>query len=267
VTFETIRLEKQDGVAWLVLARPDRGNAINGSMSRELPAAWEEIKRDAAVSVVIVTGDGDRALCTGFDVKDVASGTATVGAPEDRGTLAALRFTAIQNRCWKPVITAVNGMVTGGGLHFLADSDLIIASERATFFDNHVRVGLVSGAEPIGLVRRVPLEAVLRMSFLGGAERMDARQAKTIGLVSEVVPHDQLRSRAAELAQQILENSPTAMARTKQAIWESLDVGLDEAVERGWKVIEGYRGHPDAAEGARAFAERRKPRWTPLSMP
>jgi enoyl-CoA hydratase/carnithine racemase len=267
VAFETIRLEARNGVAWLFLTRPERGNAINGLMSRELPTAWEEIKRDANLSVVVVTGEGDRAFCTGFDVADVASGTATVGAPEDRGTLAALRFTALQNRCWKPVITAVNGMVTGGGLHFLADSDLIIASERATFFDNHVRVGLVSGAEPIGLARRIPLEAVLRMSFLGGAERMNARQAKTVGLVSEVVPHEALNSRVEELAQQILENSPTAMARTKQAIWESLDVGLSDAVELGWKVIEGYRGHPDAAEGASAFAARRKPRWLPLSMP
>ena len=265
MAFETIRLEPRDGVAWLVLARPDRGNAINGQMSRELPAAWEQIKSDPEISVVIVTADGDRAFCTGFDVKDVASGTATVGAPEDQGTLAALRFTALQNRCWKPVVTAVTGMVTGGGLHFLADSDLIIASEGATFFDNHVRVGLVSGAEPIGLARRIPLEAVLRMAFLGGAERMDARQAKAIGLVSEVVAPEALRSRAEELARQISENSPTAMARTKQAIWESLDVGLNEALERGWKVIEGYRGHPDAAEGAKAFAERRKPRWMPLS--
>ena len=267
MTFQTIRLEKKDGVAWLVLARPERGNAINGPMSRELPVAWEDIKRDSKLSVVVVTGDGDRAFCTGFDVAEVASGTATVGAPEDRGTLAALRFTALQNRCWKPVITAVNGMVTGGGLHFLADSDLIIASERATFFDNHVRVGLVSGAEPIGLARRIPLESVLRMAFLGGAERIDARHAKAIGLVSEVVPQDELHSRAQRLAEQILENSPTAMARTKQAIWESLDVGLEEAIERGWNVIEGYRGHPDAVEGARAFAERRKARWTPLERP
>jgi len=265
VTFETIRLEKADGVAWLVLARPERGNAINGVMSRELPVAWEEIKRDPGISVVIVTGDGERALCTGFDVADVASGTATVGAPEDRGTLAALRFTALQNCCWKPVITAVNGMVTGGGLHFLADSDLIVASESATFFDNHVRVGLVSGVESIGLARRIPLEAVLRLAFLGGAQRMDAWQAKAIGLVSEVVPQDQLRLRAAQLAQEILANSPTAIARTKQAIWQSLDLGLEEAVEYGWKVIEGYRGHPDAVEGAKAFAERRKPRWLPLS--
>lgn len=94
---------------------------------------------------------------------------------------------------------------------------------------------------------------------------MDARQAKAIGLVSEVLPHDALRPRAEQIARLILENSPTAMARTKQAIWESLDVGLDQALERGWKVIEGYRGHPDAVEGAKAFAERRKPRWMPLT--
>jgi len=264
--FQTIRLERRAGVAWLTLARPDRGNAINGVMSRELPLAWDAIRTDPGIAVAVVTGDGDRAFCTGFDVADVASGTASVGAPEAKGTLAMLRFTALQNRCWKPVITAVNGMVTGGGLHFVADSDLVIASDRATFFDNHVRVGLVSGAEPIGLARRAPLEGVLRMAFLGGAERLDAVRARASGLCSEVVPHARLGERAAELAAAICENSPTALARTKQAIWESLDLGLSDALELGWQVIDGYRGHPDAAEGARAFAERRKPRWQPLSV-
>lgn len=105
-------------------------------------------------------------------------------------------LTAIQNRCWKPVITAVNGMVVGGGLHFIADSDLIVASETATFFDTHVKVELIAGLEPVGIARRIPLEAVLRMALLGGSERMSAQQALSIGLVGEVVPQAQLLPRA-----------------------------------------------------------------------
>ena len=264
--FETILYEKKEGVAFLTLNRPERLNAINTTMSRELPAAWDEIKKDPEVRVVILTGAGERALCTGYDVQDVARGKSDVGDSKDQGTVQSLKFTAIQNECWKPVITAVNGMVTGGGLHFIADSDLIVATEEATFFDNHVRVGLVAAQEPIGLIRRMPMEAVLRMAFLGGRERMSAQRAYELGLVGDVVPRERLLPRAVELAQMIMENSPAALAATKRAIWQSLNYGLEQALEKGWSVITEHAGHPDGTEGAKAFSERRKPKWRPPSL-
>jgi enoyl-CoA hydratase/carnithine racemase len=261
VQFSTITLERGGGVATLILNRPDRLNAINGRMSRELEAAWQQIERDPEVGVVVVSGAGDRALSTGFDVADVAAGTAEVGGEADRGKLSSLKLTGLQNRCTKPVITAVNGMVCGGGLHFVADSDLVVAADHATFFDTHVNVGLVAGLEPIGLARRIPLEPVLKLALAGKAERMDARRALQIGLVGEVVPKAELMSHARHLAERILEASPAAIARTKRAIWESLNVGLDQALELGWSIIEEHVGHPDVVEGARAFAEKRKARW------
>jgi (E)-benzylidenesuccinyl-CoA hydratase len=254
--FATLLLEKRDGVAILTLHRPDRLNAIDGVMARELPEAWAEIMGDSEAGVVVVTGAGERALCTGFDVGEIASGP-TVAGP------SSLRFTALQNRCWKPVITAVNGMVCGGGLHFVADSDLVICADTATFFDTHVNVGLVAGMEPIVLARRMALEPLLRMALVGRAERMGAERARALGLAGEVVPGEQLIPRALELARMILQNSPAACARTKRAIWESLDRGLDGAEELGWEVIEGYWNHPDITEGARAFAEKRRPKWAP----
>jgi enoyl-CoA hydratase/carnithine racemase len=172
-------------------------------------------------------------------------------------------LTALQNRCWKPVITAVNGMVVGGGLHFIADSDLILAAEHATFFDTHVKVGLVAGLEPVGLARRIPLEAVLRMALLGGSERMSAQQALALGLVGEVLPKEQLLPRARELAAKIAEHSPAALARSKRAIWESLDGGLHDGLAHAWRIIHAHDAHPDLAEGTQAFVEKRKPRWTP----
>lgn len=264
--FETLRCERRGPVAVIELHRPERGNALNGAMSRELPRAWSWVKSDPDVRVALVTAAGERHFCTGFDVAEVASGSARVGEEAERGTLASLRFTALQNRCWKPVVTAVNGAVTGGGLHFVADSDLVIAAEQATFFDNHVRVGLVSGTEPIGLARRGALEPVLRMAFLGGAERMPAGRALELGWVSEVVPGAELRERALALAARIAENSPAALAASKRALWESLDVGLAEALAAGWRTVEAHRGHPDAAEGARAFAEGRPARFAPLAL-
>jgi (E)-benzylidenesuccinyl-CoA hydratase len=261
--FETLRFEKREGVATLTLDRPERHNAFNLAMAQELHAAWEAIKGDPDVVCVIVTGAGDRAFCTGMDVADVADGSARRTGTLDRSESPWFRLTAIQNRCWKPVVTAVNGMVCGGGLHFVADSDLVLCAESATFFDTHVKVGLIAGLEPVGLARRIPLETVLRLALLGGSERMDARAALACGLVGEVLPAERLLPRARELAAKIAEHSPTALARTKQAIWESLDVGLDEALERTWKLIQDHTAHPDLGEGTVAYVEKRKPRWAP----
>lgn len=265
-TFETLKLERRGATAVLTLHRPDRLNAINGVMSRELPAAWREVKADPEVAVVIVTGAGGKALSTGFDVADVAAGSANFGVEGEKGKLSSVKLTALQNRCWKPVITAVNGLCCAGGLHFVADSDLVIAAEHATFFDPHVGVGLVAGLEPIGLARRMALEPVLRMALLAARERMSAARAFELGLVGEVVPRERLLERAFELAALIGEGSPAAIATTKRALWESLDVGLSAALGIGQRAIDSHRGHPDGREGALAFREKRKPRWQPLVL-
>jgi enoyl-CoA hydratase/carnithine racemase len=268
MAYETILYEARDGVATITLNRPERHNAFNIAMARELERAWADVKRDPAVVCAIVTGAGQRAFCTGMDVAEVASGSAPEEArrvEREKGRPFYRFLTAIQNRCWKPVITAVNGMVVGGGFHFVADSDLVLCSETATFFDTHVKVGLVAGLEPVGLARRIPLEAVLRLALLGGSERMDARTALAVGLVGEVLPPERLLPRARELAGLISQHSPTALALSKRAIWESLDVGLEEALERTWKIVQDHSAHPDLAEGTRAFVEKRKPRWAPYT--
>jgi enoyl-CoA hydratase/carnithine racemase len=264
-SFDTLLYEVADGVATLTLNRPERHNAFNKQMASDLQQAWTAIKGDPDVVCVVLTGAGDRAFCTGYDVSDVAAGD-TAGeekVPYDESPI--IKLTAIHNRCWKPVITAVNGMVNGGGLHFVADSDLILAAEHATFFDTHVKVGLVSGLEPVGLARRIPLEAVLRMSLLGGAERMTAAQARDLGLVGEVLPAVELLPRARELAAKIARHSPAALARSKRAIWESLDRGLHDGLRHAWDLIGAHGDCPDNREGATAFLEKREPRWAPYS--
>ena len=266
--FETIIYEVEDRVATLTLNRPDRHNAFTEQMARELSRAWTLIKQDPEVVCIIVTGAGDKALCTGMDVADVASGETNRSQDPNamkREDQPWFKITALQNKCWKPVITAINGMVVGGGLHFVADSDLTIAAEHATFFDTHVKVGLVAGIEPVGLARRMPLEAVMRMSLLGGSERMSAQEAHRLGLVGEVVAADQLMTRARALALMIAEHSPTALARSKQAIWESLDRGLEDGIEHAWQTIIKHNGSPDLEEGVKAFVEKRKPKWAPYT--
>ena len=259
--FQSIRSEKSDGVATLTLNRPQRFNAFDTAMARELRAFWEDVKADPDVVCVIVTGAGEKAFCTGADVTEVASSDTEARATESMEDSPFLHMTAIHNRCWKPVITALNGMVVGGGLHFVADADLVLAAEHVTFLDTHVKVGLVAGLEPVGLARRIPLEAVMRLALLGGSERMSAQEALRLGLVGEVLPAAQLMPRARELASKIAQHSPAALMRTKQAIWESLDVGLHQGLARAWEIIGHHGGHPDVKEGATAFVEKRKPRW------
>lgn len=246
---ETILYEKCDGVAIVKLNRPERGNAINAAMSRELPAVWEDIKKDPAVIVAIVSAAGDRAFCTGVEA----------------GVSPPLRLTALRNDCWKPVITAVNGIASAGGLQFIADSDLVLCSENATFFDSHVSDGRVSGLESVALARQVALEAVFRMALLGGLEHLDARRAYEIGLVGEVVPQARLLPRAEELADRIGRHSPSALIRTKRAIWGSLNLGLRDARAHAWSLIRQQGEHPDTREGPTAFTEKRTPRWAPLT--
>jgi E-phenylitaconyl-CoA hydratase len=263
--FETILYEVRDRIATITLNRPERYNAITAQMGEDLGRAWEAVKRDPEVVCAILTGAGEKALCTGMDLNDVASGDAKRSGSMDRSEVPWFKLTAIQNKCWKPVITAVNGMVSAGGLHFIADSDLIVCAEHATFFDTHVKVGLIAGIEPVGLARRIPLETVLRMSLLGGAERMKADEALRLGLVGEVVPGNELMARARELASKIAKHSPTALARTKRVIWESLETGLDEGIENAWKVILEHTDCPDLQEGAMAFVEKRNPNWAPYT--
>jgi enoyl-CoA hydratase/carnithine racemase len=259
--FETLLYSQADGIATLTLNRPERFNAFNVAMAQELRRAWQDVKADPSVVCVIVTGAGEKAFCTGADVSEVASSDTEARAIESMQESPFLHMTAIQNRCWKPVITAVNGMVVGGGFHFVADSDLVLAAEHASFFDTHVKVGLVAGLEPVGLARRIPLEAVMRLALLGGSERMSAQEALRLGLVGEVLPAAQLMARARELAAKIAQHSPAALMRTKQAIWESLDLGLHEGLARAWELIGEHGAHPDVKEGATAFVEKRKPKW------
>jgi enoyl-CoA hydratase/carnithine racemase len=167
----------------------------------------------------------------------------------------------MENDMWKPVIVAVNGVCAGAGLHFVAEGDIVLAADHATFLDPHVSVGQVAAFEPILLARRMPLGAVTRMCLLGRAERIDAETAKSLGLVSEVVPGPSLQARALELAEALKGNSPAAMIGTKKAVWRSLEQGLSDAMAEGWKLITAHWSHPDATEGPRAFVEKRSPKW------
>ncbi len=261
-TFDHLIVERRGPVGWLINNRPDHLNAMNAAMRDEFAVAWKELDADPEVRVIVHTGEG-RAFQTGVDVSEIASDG--VGMQRYRQSVVDwdLHFTSWHQEVWKPVITAVNGICCGGGFHWVADADIVIAASDAQFFDPHVSIGQVVSIEAIGLIRKMPAEAVMRMAFTGRYERMSAARAYELGMVSQVVdPPERLRDEAQALAEKIAKNSPAAMAATKKALWGALEMGLTDACRAGAQHLVSMWGHPDQEEGPRAFAEKREARWT-----
>jgi (E)-benzylidenesuccinyl-CoA hydratase len=264
VAYKDLLVEKDGHLLTVTLNRPERMNALGHNLLKvELPDAFRAARDDAEVRVVIVTGAGEKAFCAGADLKDAAESGSIGGTegpsqgPYYRGTPTDFMRLGFD----KPVIVAVNGMCLGAGLHFVADGDLVLCADRATFFDTHVRVGQVFALEAIGLLRRIPFGEVMRMMLLSGAERLDAQTALRLGLVSEVVPAADLLPRAKQIGETIAGYSPATIAASKRAMWAALEHGLGDALEQGWREIYRHWSHADYIEGPRAFAEKRKPRW------
>lgn len=264
-TAPEVLFEKRDHIAYITLNRPHKGNSLTGSMMPVMKEVWGEVRDDPSIRAAIVTGAGERHFCTGADVDAVAS---RGGMSTGTGPLTdEVYWSPRQNRVWKPVICAANGLVAGAGLHFVVDADIVVASDTVSFMDTHVNVGLVGAMENIGLAKRLPLGTALRMTLMGRDYRLPAQRAYQLGLVDELVAPDQVMATAEEIAHSIVRNSPAAVSLSQQAIWNSLEMGYTQACEYGWALLRMHWGHPDSKEGPRAFSERREPRWTTATRP
>lgn len=238
-------------VATITLNRPAAFNGVTDTMAAELSWAWQTVRDTDDIHAVVLQANGDRAFCTGLDVKGQATwfNKSNIWNTFDPGSTISPK---LQHRCWKPVITAVNGMAAGGAHYLLNESDIIICADDAEFFDPHASIGIVSALEPIGMLKRgVPLGEVLRWALMGSEERITAATALRIGLVSEVVPSDRLRQRAYEIASAIAARNPKGVQGTIRAIWESLDMTRSLALQNGMAYT--HIGNPTAEE-ARAWA-------------
>jgi len=263
LTTPDVRFERDGDIAIMTITRPERGNAFTRAMSGTFCEMWTEVRENRDIRVVIVTGEGERHFSTGADVGGLSTdgdGLGLVSEPLDQ----MLFLTGQQNKVWKPTICAVNGMAVGGGLHFVVDSDIVVASANASFTDTHVNVGQVGAIENIGLAKRLPIGTALRMTLQGRSFRLSAERAYQLGLVDELVdaPSDAL-PKALEIAREIARNSPNAMALSKETIWKSFDMGYSSALEYGWALVRMHWAHPDFAEGPAAFGEKRPPVWNP----
>jgi enoyl-CoA hydratase/carnithine racemase len=253
--FETIQYETSaDHVATITLNRPDRMNAFNDAMITDFREVWRIVREDSEVRAVVLRANGDRAFSAGLDVVEGRTRPDSVWDVADPGQDLAPKA----NEVWTPVVCAVHGMCAGGAMYWVNESDIVICADDAMFFDPHVTYGMTSVFEPVDMARTVPMREALRMALLGLDERMSAKRALEIGLVSEVVPREELWARAHELAAIIADKPAVATQGTVKAFWQSLDMPRAQAHSVGMHFVQ--IGNPiGTAEVDRA--SRPRPKW------
>jgi enoyl-CoA hydratase/carnithine racemase len=248
---EAVSYQLEDGVAWLVIDRPEARNAINQAVGKGLWEGFRRFEEDPAAAVLVLTGTGE-AFCAGADLKEMAALGLTVPPREMAPHLG-------QNlQVTKPVIAAVNGPAFGGGFLLAQMCDLCVAGASAQFAITEARWGRgAPWAAPLPWL--VPPRVVMELLLTG--DPIDAQRAYEVGLVNRVVPDPELRSEAGRLARRIAGNAPLSVRAAKAMVQASAGRALDEAVEEGWRLFEPVYLSEDAQEGPRAFVERRPPVW------
>jgi enoyl-CoA hydratase len=254
---ENVRVEKNGMVATVTLDRPKVLNALNAATFAELSSVFDELEKDAAVRVVLLTGAGERAFAAGADIRELAL------AEDGAGKAFALRGQAVFRKIEtlsKPVIACVRGFALGGGCELAMACTLRIAGDDAKFGQPEVKLGVVPGyGGSQRLPRLVGRGAALKLLLTGAI--IDAREALRIGLVDEVVAAGELMQRAEALANEMAAQAPLAIAETLRLVDEGLDLPLDLALLREADRFGYLCDTADKAEGTSAFLEKRKPVW------
>ncbi len=239
--YQTIIFEKdvETKVTTVTINRPDQMNSFNYRMCQEFQHVWRRAIEDDDINVIFLKAAPGRAFSTGIDVKGLDDLSNPLVATDEFNALDPGELLSPKvNKCWKPVVTAVHGMACGGAFYWINESDIVICSEDATFFDPHVTYGMTSALEPIGALAKMPLTDVLRMVLLGNDERIGAQTALRIGLVTEVLPLDRLYDRARELAEIIADKPSVATQGSVKAIWQSLDMPRSTALATALKYCQ-----------------------------
>ncbi|MCL8016281.1 enoyl-CoA hydratase/isomerase family protein [Streptomyces sp. AS02] len=243
--------DKDTGVAVVTLDRPDRLNAVDLAMRDELVAAWRELRFDDTVRAVVLTGAGERAFCTGLDRDAVVPQPGSPYMMDD----PLLRVGPKSNDLWKPVVAAVNGMACGGAFYLLGETDFVVADPAAAFFDPHTTYGMVSAYESMLMALRMPYGEVARMALMGGAERLSARRAQEIGLVSEVTEPGGSLAAAVDCARVIAGYPTEGVQGTVRALWAAKEAALTHAFAQAPHLI--ALGNLPTDRQAELFAARR----------
>jgi enoyl-CoA hydratase/carnithine racemase len=266
--FETVLYEEEKGVAWVTLNRPESYNAFNKQMREELYTIWQAVRTNDDVRCVVVTGAGDRAFCTGIDRQEAIeedylqreqSPYATPWNSVDMAGKVAPKTSGL----WKPAIAAVNGIACAGAFYILGEMEFIIAADHATFFDPHVTYGMTAAFEPTFMLQKMPFSEIMRMSLLGAHERMTAERAYQIGLVSQVVPKEDLKDAAAWAAGVIADQHPIPIGGTVRALWAARELSRRQALDLCYLYTSLGTRKEILREGQDKFASGARVDWRP----
>ncbi|MDB5970018.1 MAG: Enoyl-CoA hydratase/isomerase [Hydrocarboniphaga sp.] len=262
-TTPRLKISIEGGIAALELYNPKAGNSLTRNIYVQLRDAWEALEKNPEVKVITFTASGDRFFCTGADVSALKS-QGSLRLPGE-ATGEGWRLTWRMAGITKPVVVAVNGTVAGGGLGFVTDGDIVFASRNAKFVDTHVQVGQICGYGALRLVNIIGPSEAKRIAIGGGA--LSAERAYQLGLVNELfdTPAEAVAA-ARKTAEVIASASPTAVQKTFDMM-----IGLSHPsheaaiVAKADKNLDAHMSHPDSTEGAKAWMEKRKPNWAPVS--
>jgi enoyl-CoA hydratase len=258
--FQEVIVEKLDNVGRITINRPDQLNAISRRTLEEMEHALKEFRNDQTIRVIILTGAGEKAFCAGADLK---GGIFTPETDSVRGARLARmgqEFTEMIEKYEKPVIAAVNGLALGGGCEIALACDMIVASENAQFGQPEINIGLIPGwGGTQRLPRLIGRNRAKELIFTG--DRLTAKQAEQIGMVSRVVPPNRLQETALELARKMTSKSPVMLKLAKQAINRGIEMDLNSGLAEEVRAFRVCFTTQDFKEGLTAFLEKRQPKF------
>jgi enoyl-CoA hydratase len=256
--YQAITYAVAEHVATVTLNRPDVHNAMNEAMRRDLTRCFDAIAVDDGVKVVVVTGAGERAFSAGADIREFVEPLVPVRFREQR---RRLDFRQAMDRCWQPIIAAVNGFALGGGLELALACDIRIAAAGATLGLTEVNLAIIPGGGGTQRLPRLVGRGKALELILTGA-RIPADEALRIGLVERVVPGGEAVKAATELARSMAAKAPVALRYAKEAVVKGLELPLADGLRLEGDLSTLLRTTEDRLEGAKAFLEKRAPRWT-----
>lgn len=255
MSYKTLLYSVENRVATLTLNRPDRFNAFNEELSYELMDSLKQARRDPTARVIVITGAGDKAFCSGQDLKDIAGQKRSLGESVEKRYAPLVR---LMQSIEKPIIARVNGVAAGAGAGLVLAADLSVASETASLVFAFINIGLVPDTGSTWqLAHRLPPHKAFEIATRG--ERITAAEALGLNLINRVVPADQLDAEVAALAAVYADKPPVALSLTKKMLHKAATATLDQTLllEQYYQEIAGNT--EDYAEGVQAFVAKRPP--------
>jgi enoyl-CoA hydratase len=260
-------VEIRDDIAYLTLNRPEVHNAINPELMVQLAEAWKRVAADDSVRVVILTGAGDKAFSAGADLARMLPLTTRERLPEDVWDHTLLENPELRSiamlhpfEMLKPIIAAINGYCIAGGMELMLATDIRVAAEHASFGLMEVKWGLIPYAGSlVRTPRQIPYCNAMELLLTG--DRIDAHEARRLGLINHVVSAGQVMAKAEEIARKIAANGPLAVRAIKQGVTRTSGLPLEEGFKIENEIARGVFSSEDAKEGPRAFIEKRRPNF------